>query len=308
MKNSLLKIFVCMFALSIAGVLAQAQTKQASHDFSAFDTIDIEYDFNVNVVKSDKDYSISLSVDDVLMEYVQTYVKNHTLYLAVDKKNLPSDIKKLYKGRKSADPVLNATVYIASALEGVNLRGGASLYVSDEIECKNFELNISENANVKKLNVDAADFKVSSNNKAVAELVVYADNITVNADGNSKLNIEQDCEKLEINAQGNCNVAVNGEALETSAKTSQSASVVLVGKTNDLNINANGSSKLDALNLKTPECTVDLSGNSKVTESASDKLHITMSTGSSLVFDGEPAIDIVNVKNASISRFGASKK
>ncbi|MDO5443022.1 MAG: DUF2807 domain-containing protein [Bacteroidia bacterium] len=308
MKNTLLKVFTCIFALSTVCLFSQAQTKQASHEFSAFDSIDIEYDFNVNVVKSDRDYSVSLSVDDVLMEYVQTYVKNHTLYIAMDKKNLPSDIKKLYKGRKSPDPVLNATVYVGSNLKSINIRGGASLYVSEEIECKDFELNVTENATVKKLEVDASEFTYTSNNKAKSELVVYADKITIKADGNSSLNMEQDSEKLDIIGQGNCDVKVNGEALETSIKTSASASVAVIGKTNKLAVTTNGSSKVDALNLKTPECSVDLSGNSRVTEAASDKLDVTMSTGSTLVFDGDPAINIINVKNASISRFEGTKK
>lgn len=308
MKNTLLKSIICLFALSAAGIFAQAQTKQASHDFSAFDAIDIDYDFTVNVVKSDTDYSISLSVDDILMEYVQTYVKNHTLYITLDKKNLPSDIKKLYKGRKSADPILNATVYVASPLSAINVRGGASLYVSEEIECKDFELNVTENAVIKKLDVDASNFTVSSNNKAKAELIVYADNITMKTDGNSTINIEQDSEKLEINAQGNSTVTVSGQALETSVKSALSSSVVISGKTNNLDITTTGGAKVDALNLMTPECSVNLSGNSKVTEAATEKLHITMSTGSSLTYDAEPAIDIVSVKNASISRYGSSKK
>ncbi len=308
MKNNLFKILVCAAIFCVAAVSASAQIKQVSHDFSAFDAIDIDYDFVVNVARSDAGYSVALSVDDILMDYVQTYVKSHTLYITLDKKNLPSDIKKLYKGRKSEDPVLNATIYTPSQLSGITLRGASVLSVGDEVESKELDVNISENATIKRLSVDASDFSISSANKAVADIVVYADNIKIKADGNSKLNIEQDSEKLNIDADGNCDVSVKGEALETTVKASVSSSLVLTGKTNSLEVNTSGAAKVDALNLKTRDCTVNLSGNSKLTEAASDNLHVTMSGGSTLVFDGQPTIDIVNVKNSTITRFENAKK
>lgn len=308
MKTNLLKVFALTLALGLSSILASAQTKEISHDFSAFDAIDVDYDFNVSVVKSKKDYSVEIVVDDVLADYVQTYVKSHTLYITLDKKSLPSDIKKLYKGRKSADPVLNATVYLPGDLSSVTLAGAAIFFASDEIECKDFELNIKENAKVTKLSVDAAKFTLASANKASADILVYADEIELKADGNSIINIEQDSEKLHVNAGGNSTVNVKGEAIDTEIKSSVSGEVILTGKTNSLNITTSGTSRIDALNFHTPECTVNLSGNSKVTESATENLHVTMAGGSTLTYDGNPVFDIVNVKNSSIIKFENAKK
>lgn len=308
MKTNLLKVVVFIAALGIANVFASAQTKEVSHDFSAFDAIDVDYDFNISLVKSKKDYSVEIIVDDVLADYVQTYVKSHTLYITLDKKSLPSDIKKLYKGRKSADPILNATIYTPADITNVKLAGAAVLVVPDEIECKEFEIILSENAKVTKLTVDASKFTLSSNNKASADIIAYADEIDVKADGNSKLKLEQDSEKLSIEAAGNCDITVEGEAVETGLKTTSFGSVVLTGKTEVLNIASSGTSKVDAINFHTPECTVNLSGNSKVTEAASETLHVTLSGGATLIYDGNPAFDIVNVKNSSITKYENSKK
>ena len=308
MKNSLFKLLVSAMVFGTACFCVSAQTKQVSHDFSAFDILDVDYDFNVNVVKSESGYSISLTVDDVLMDYVQTYVKNHTLFITLDKKNLPSDVKKLYKGRKSEDPILNATVFMPSPLVEVNLHGASQLYVENELEVKNFSANISENAVIKKLSVDAEEFSISSANKASGDLVVYADNATIKADGNSKLVIEQDSEKLTIDAGGNCDLTVGGQALDAVVKAAVSASAVLTGKSDNLDVTTSGSAKVDALNLKTRDCTVNLSGNSKVYEAATDNLHVTMAGGSTLIFDGQPTFDIVNVKNSSITRYENAKK
>lgn len=308
MKSSLFKLFVGIIFLGASCVCASAQTKQITHDFSTFDAIDVDYDFSVNVLKSESSYSVSLTVDDVLTDYVQTYVKNHTLYITLDKKNLPSDVKKLYKGRKSEDPVLNATVYLPSQLTGVNLHGASQLFIENEIECKTFEATVTENATIKKLSVDAEEFSISAANKAAGDIVVYADNVTIKAEGNSKLNVEQSSEKLTVDAGGNCDLAVEGEALDVIVKASVSAAVVLTGKSDNLEVTTSGAAKVDALNLKTRDCTADLSGNSKLTEAATDNLHVTMAGGSTLVYDGQPAFDIINVKNSSIVRYGNSKK
>lgn len=308
MKTNILKVIALTFALGVPALFASAQTKEISHDFSSFDAIDVDYEFNVSVIESRKDYSVTVVVDDILMEYVQTYVKNHTLYISLDKKSLPSDIKKLYKGRKSADPVLNATVYMPSDLASVKLAGSSIFFVSHEIECKDFELTVLENAKVTKLTVDAAKFTLNSSNKASADIVVYADEIELKTDGNSKINLEQDSEKLVVNAAGNSDVKIEGEAVETEIKGQTSANVVINGKTGMLSITTSGGARIDALNYETPECEVNMSGNSKVYETASNTLRVTMAGGSTLTYDGTPAFDIINVKNSSIIRYSDSKK
>ena len=308
MKIINFKLIVCAIALTAASTLASAQVKDISHDFSSFDSIDIDYDFHVNVVKSEKNYSVTATVDDVLVEYVQTYVKGHTLYITLDKKSLPSDIKKLYKGRKSESPILNATVYMASDLSSVKMSGASTLSVQQDIECKEFNAEIDESAVINKLHVDASSFSIASDNKSTANLVVYADDIKITSTGNSTININQDSQKFEVNASGSSKIDADGESLETVLNTTASSKVVVKGKTDNLSIKGEGLSNVDALNLQTGDCSVELSGNCKVTEAAKNVLHISMKGSSTLVFDGEPVIDIINVKSSSISRFENSKK
>lgn len=308
MKISSFKLIVSAIALIVSSAMASAQVKEISHDFSSFDSIDIDYDFHVNVIKTKKDYSVSVTVDDVLVEYVQTYVKSHTLYITLDKKSLPSDIKKLYKGRKSDAPTLNATVYMASDLCGLKMSGSSTLTVQDDIECKDFEASIDENAGISKLHVDASTFSISSDKKATANLVVYADEITVTSTGQSAINIVQDSQKFEVNASGSSTVDAEGESLETVLKTTSSSKVIVMGKTDNLAVKGEGLSNVDAINLQTGDCSVELSGNCKVTEAAKNSLHINMKGNSTLIFDGEPVIDIINIKSSTVSRYETSKK
>ena len=308
MNCNFLKLFVCSIALCVGATLASAQVKEISHDLSSFDTIEVDYDFHVNVVKARKGFSVSMTVDDVLLDYVQCYVKSHTLYLTLDKKSLPSDIKKLYKGRNSTNPILNATVYMSDVLEAVKLAGSSVLTVEEEIECKDFDATISENAQIKKLAVDANNFTLKASGKSAADLVVYADNIKVESDGSSSVGIEQDSEILEIETKGNAELEIDGETLDVKVTSAGSSKTVLKGKTNTLSIQGSAAGFVDAINLQTADCSVKLSGSSKVYENASEALHLDMSGNSTVIFDLDPKIDIISVKSSTIQKYSSVKK
>jgi hypothetical protein len=298
---------VCAIALSVCTLVAQAQTKQVSHDFSAFDAIDIDYDFDVRVVNSRK-YSISLNVDDALKDYVQTYVKNHTLYITLDQKSLPSDIKKLYRSRRSSGPVLEATVYMDETLTAVAMAGGSTLEVNDDIECNDFRIDMKENARINRLTVDAGTVTVNMAGKTYADLVLYADNIKLNVAGSSLVELEQDSENLEIVTGGNAEVRAEGETLNTDLTPSGSSKVTLNGKTDVLNVTGSGSSSVDAVDFKTSECSVKLSNSCKVYEAATEVVHVDLTGNSTLVFDGDPVIDIINVKSSTLQRYSNVKR
>jgi len=297
---------VCAVALSICAVTASAQTKQISHDFSAFDALDVDYDFDVRVVESRK-YSISLNVDEVLKDYVQTYVKNHTLYITLDQKSLPSDIKKLFRSRRSSGPLLEATVYMAEPLVSVAMAGGSTLSVNEDIECKEFRIDMKENARITKLTVDAGTVDVFMTGKTFADMVLYADDIKLNVSGSSLVELEQDSENLAIVGGGSAEIRAEGETLNAELTTSGSSKITLDGKTDKLTVTGSGSSLVDAINFKTSECTVNLSNSSKVYEAATEVVHINLSGNSTLVFDGEPTIDIINVKSSTIQRYSNVK-
>lgn len=303
LNRNFLRFVICSVALCVASVMASAQTKEINHDFSSFDAIDIDYEFNVKIEQSRKNYSISLTVDDILADYVQTYVKNHTLFITLDKKSLPSDVKKLYKGRKSAEPVLNAVVSVPENITKVKMSGASTLTVNDEIECKEFEITLKDQARVKKLIVDASDISVSMENKSQADMELYAENVTINTSGSADAGINQNSEHLVLNPSGSSTVLVDGETLVADVTTAGSSKTTLRGKTGILNVVGAGSSNIDAINYHTPEVTAKLSGSCKFTEAATDKLSMDLSGNSHLIFDGEPVINIINIKSSSVSRY-----
>ena len=307
MKNRLLAFVICTFALVASCLIAPAQNKQVTHDFSAFDALDVDYDFDVRVVDS-RNYSISLNVEDVLKDYVKAYVKNHTLYITLDEKSVPSDVRRMFRGRKSEGPVLEATVYMPEPLSAVKMSGSSTLSVNYDLECKDFRLDLAESAKVKQLTVDAGSVTVTAAGKSYADLVLFADEIKINVAGNSLIELEQDSESLEIVSGGSGEVRMEGETLDVNVTASGSSRVTLNGKTSDLTVTGSGSSSVDAINLKASECSVKLSNSSKVYEAATETIHVDLSGNSTLVFDCDPVVDIINVKSSTLQRYSNVKR
>lgn len=308
MKNSLLKLAICSVALCTASLMASAQVREIKHDFSSFNALNVDNDFHVSIEKARRDYSISIRVDDVLKDYVQTYVKNHTLYITLDQKAIPSDVKKSFKSKNASAPVLDAVVYVPEDLSNITLAGKAVLDVKEEIECRDFTLTLKEESDVKNLVVDATNITVSSENKAIADLELYAENITLTSTGSSTLNVEQNSELLTLNTSGNSSMSIDGETLTIDITASGSSKPTINGKTQTINITGSGTSNVDAINLRAAEAKAKLSGNCKVFEAANEKLSLELSGNSTLVFDGEPAIEIVNIKSSTVTKYDNYKK
>lgn len=301
-----LKITACTIALCASCLLASAQTREVEHNFSSFNSIFVDNDFSVSVERSRKDYSVTINVDTVLKDYVKAYVKNRRLYIELDQKTIPSDVKKRYKGKNST-PVMDVTVYAPEFINDITMSGASSLTINDEIECEEFTLTIKENANVKKLSVNAGTLTVTSSNKATANMELYADDLVLNTEGNSVIEVDTESEKVTVNAAGSSEVNLHGKSVSTTLNTSGVSKTVIDGQTVSLEINGGNMSNVDAINLRTANARVSLSQMCKVTEAATDTLTVNLSGSSTLIFDCEPIVKIESIKSSSMSRYSDAK-
>ena len=177
LRFNYLKVLFCSVALCIAALGASAQVVEINRDFSSFDAIDVSYDFNVRMVSSRKNYSATLTVDSVLADYIQTYVKKNVLYITIDKKSLPSEVKKLYKGRKAVVPILNVVVSTPEPICSLKLADKSTLSVENVLNCKDFSISVNGLSRLKKLELDATNVSVNLADKSQAEFDVNAEKI-----------------------------------------------------------------------------------------------------------------------------------
>ena len=131
-------LLAATFAVASMSTLSMAQTRTIEHEYSEFDAISVSDGFKVSFVESDG-YSAKFKVNDAFESYVQCYVKAGTLYIGVDDKSIPKEVKKSFKGKNSDDPVLEATVYVPS-LKAVTLSDNCTFSCDKDINAPKFTL------------------------------------------------------------------------------------------------------------------------------------------------------------------------
>lgn len=296
---NLLKVAILIATLIIA-VNLSAQTKNIAHDLSAFNGVSAT-DFETSVIKSDA-YKVEMTVNSDIADYIQSYVINNNLYLSVDKKSFPSEVKKKYNARNTPKPVIKAVVYMPE-LSSLSLDGEASFTGTESFKPEKFSLTTAGKSVVRNLKVISSDAQLDLSKASNVSLTVDADNLTVKQEGSSLLGLTQTSSQLKIEQSGPSSSDISGEFSEVNLVSSGSAKVKIYGNAKNLDVKGSGSSVVDALNLQTPQATVKLSGSCQLTENASDAISVELSGNSVLVFNGDPKFNIVNIKSSSVSRY-----
>ena len=303
MKPLFNRIITLAVLVAASSLSAFSQTRVIEHDLSPFDAIDAENGFKVSIVKSDL-YGVKLTVDDALESYVECYVKAGTLHISMDDKNIPKDVKKLYKGRNSGDPTLIAVVYMP-ILKSLTLSDEAEFYNSGNLSGDSFNLTMNGSSKTSDLKIISknVNINVGKNAKLSNANVTAEGNLTVTVDGKSVSSLVCAAENLSLSIAGSSEVNVNGTIeKKATVATAGSAKATMSGSANDLEINGKSTtSKVDASLFKVENAVITVTG-TFVDIAPSKNLELDLGKASEVSYSGDPAIKIVKIQNSSVLR------
>lgn len=301
-----------VFAILVGGLalcsVASAQTRSVSHSLSPFNQVNVSgtvgsSSFVVDV-KQSASYAIDLVIDELIAEYVQAIVKKDVLYLAIDEKAIPSEVKKLYKARNAAPCVLRATIYTPD-MNTLEAADKSIIAVYDEFKTDTFTLTMKEKSALKELKINSKSITVNLSDGANAVMTVAADDMSVNASNKSILNVNVDCVNLSLKQSGNSESTIEGNYVDVKVDNGGFSKAKIVGKGNSMSTSLSGTASVDAINLKVASCDAVLSNHSSLYEAASENLKLDLSGSSTLVFDGNPVIEIVKINSSTVNRYEA---
>lgn len=295
MKHKILTIIACIFALVDYTAHAQAPesgdgmtvTEQTA-SFEVFSGIDAGDDFKISYEKS-SGYSVRWEVNENLKDYVEVYVKGGILYVEMNRKGIPADVKKLYKAKNSPKATLNAVV-CAPTLTSISIRDNVVLGPKDDavLAVDSLHVSVAGNADFNDLAIDGKSVTVESSNKADVSAPVSAERVTLISSNTSNLSGSVNCNALTVTGRNTSTVKVSGKA-ET--------------------VTVNGQNReVDILSLSVPKAELVLSNGCRAYVAASQILTLDMKGGSLASFSGDPAIEIVNVQNSSVQHYTGEKK
>lgn len=303
------KVFMSMiFALALL-FIANAQ-KPVVHilEYESFTNVKVSDNFIVKLVSSDK-YMVRTTVDGRLENYVKAYVLNGTLYITLERKSFPSDLKKALRVKGAPAPVMEVEISFPS-IEALELEGNAILHRSDVLYSDTFKLMVNDKARVDKIYLDCNTAEVILAKNAYADVesraaeLLYV--ITSNA---SKAVVKQAGKEIKIDAAGTSNVTAIAEVDHINILSSSMASVALSpGMADSMTVSAIGSSKIDAEALSVSKASMVQSGTSKCYVNVKDTLKVNLSGNTLLTFKEKPYIDVDRIVGSTLIKADDPKR
>lgn len=299
---SLFLLFASAFCMS-----AQSQVEQ-NHDYEGFESVDVSEHFIVRLIGSDK-YAVRIKADERLAEHVQSYVKDDVLYVTLDKKSFSSELKKELKGKALLTAALEAEIY-APTINSIVLNGKTSLVQSDTIRIEDFSLVMNDNARVEKLNLRCLTADIAMGRNSYANIGAHiSETLTLNTSNSAEAILNQTGGKaLVIDAAGSSQVRATVNVPELEIAVASNADLICIGRTDELNLKAAGSSVVEAETLDVNKASVNQSGSSKCYMNVADKITVELTGGSMMTFTGKPELDIVRVVNSTLIKADDPKR
>lgn len=303
------RLLCCILLSVIYGTtVSYAQRTTVSvNEFSGFRKIDIGDSFDVSVVRGEKN-TVKLSVDELISEYVSSYVKDNTLYVDLDEKSFSPELKKTFRGKNAIVPVMRAeiTVKYLDTLylhEKAVLDNAGPLFSDDSVS-----IVMDGNSMISNLTFKGELLTLDMSKSSSADIVAEAGSLSASLVGAATMNLKYNTETFLLNTTGSASAKTAGESEKCSVYSESSSEIKMEGKTSHLNIVGRGMSVINADALETSGASVSLAGPSHCIVDAADALRVDISGGSHLIFNGSPALEIVRVLSSSLTRPGDTGK
>lgn len=299
------KIAIAIVALLASAFALSAQNATIEQEYTQFTAVEVTNNFEVTLVNSTT-YSTKIVVDQLIKDYVQSYVKGNTLYLAVDTKSYPPEVKKMMKGKNAYVPSLKVEIRFPM-INKLTVKDKASVMCEGNLKSDVFQLIAQDNAQIKSLTIDTQDMKINASNKSYVRGDIYTNEMTVDASNGTDINLAMDCQVMNIGAAGSSNTTVNGKITQTRIKSQGSSTITITGAGAKLVVEGSGSSSIYTDGIVVKDAEITLTNSSICEVNAKEQLKVDLQGSSNLVFNGSPSVDVVRIINSTMTRTGDSK-
>jgi len=201
MKNSLLIIFFCLLSNAFCSAQSAEKIKGnrvvsiQSTDIQSFHTIDLDEDFEVEIVYGKIPY-VEIETDENLHEFIEFQVIDSIL-------TFNKTIKITSKKR------LNIKVSYDDMLRHIETSGNAEILALATMDLKNGSLKARESSKVG-LTIKSDSFEVDADDKAKIKLNITSDTCVINLSGNSKVDALINTNELGATLYQRANANIEG--------------------------------------------------------------------------------------------------
>lgn len=204
---------------------------------------------------------VEIYTSDNIVDLLDIYVKNHTLYVGF-KKGTRVSYNKL-KIRVSAEK-----------LNSIAVAGSGDIELANGLKTENLNISIAGSGDIEGSHISCTDLQISIAGSGDIE----GNDIT--------------CEKLKATVAGSGDLKLTDvKASHTTASVAGSGTVVLSGSTEEASYNVTGSGDLFASALKALKVSASVTGSGDIKCHATDYLKTRTSGSGSIGYKGNPELD-----------------
>ena len=271
-----------------------------TYDLSGFKGLSVSSVVDVRLRKSN-DYSVQVSVPDVLEKYLVVKVDGNVLKIGL--KNAPQSIV-----RKLRDWSIIADLTMPE-LTSLDMSGASKFHCPDAFNLgqKTFSLDISGASKITSLRVSAARFNADISGASSLNITANASLANFDISGASKGELNLNAHKMNLDASGASKLTFNGEYRTFKMDVSGASSLNLNGKADVLDAELSGACKLSADEFVANDVKLELSGACKAWVYAANSIDIDASGASSLTYRTPEGRDIA-VNFHEVSRSSSVRK
>lgn len=298
------------FAIATAALLAFALTAGAQNatieqEYTQFTAVEVANSFEVTLVNA-TNYSTKIVVDQLIKDYVQAYVKGNTLFLDVDTKSYPPEVKKMMKGKNAYTPSLKVEIGFPM-INKLTVKDKAQVMCEGNLKSDVFHLIAQDNAQVKSLTIDTQDMKINASNKAYVRGDIYTNEMTLDSSNSADVNLAMNCQVMNLGTAGSSNTTVNGKITQARVKSQGSSVITLTGTGAKLVVEGSASSSVYTDGIVVRDAEITLTNSAVCEVNAKENLKVDLQGSSNLIFNGSPSVDVVRIINSTMTRTGDSK-
>ena len=273
------RILVSILSIALS-VVAFAQPPQMqeekSYPVTGFESVTVGSHFEATLQGGR--CNVKVNADKALLPYV---------HIDLDEKSIPSDVKKIYRGKNAPVPVVSAIVTLPSP-KAITARENALLKSNGTVQADSIQVNIEDKADVRNFKLEAAKATVTLSKSAQADFSLVSPDATLICEGGSRCEVAFKGALLKADLNGTSRCAVTGEAESFSFQSKRFA-------------------KLDALQLNAPRIKADMKGASEACIQADGSLSVHLTGGSELYYAGFPTIQVDEIIHSTFAPYKNEK-
>lgn len=143
-------------------------------------------------------YQVKVMADKALMPYIQVYVRSRVLYVDLDEKSIPSDVRKLYKGKNAPVPV---TRVLVSAPRLTKVTGTDSSIISSYGGIVADTLSLSDKSVARDILLRVPSPRVIMDKSARGSIIYSGEVISLELSGSAECNLSGETETLSFHSE-----------------------------------------------------------------------------------------------------------